>query len=125
MNLPTDKIHDSLYSYGRLIIPWFGRDHWGKRKWLAVFKGKIKRTDLNGFHKIGFNFFGGLCLKITQRLWNSYISIVLTKAYNCGVINSQQLHTLAAQFDPTQKQIIGNSFGIETELRESKAKWQR
>ena len=58
MNLPFDKIHDTLFSFGRLIIPWFGKDKWGKRKWLAWFscrgltfpKVGIKRTDKFGFH---------------------------------------------------------------------------
>jgi len=57
MNLPFDKIHDLLSSFGYLIIPWFGRDRYGKRRWLAWFfikgtfrKKGIKRTDKYGFH---------------------------------------------------------------------------
>jgi len=55
MNMPTDKIHDPLSSYGRLLIPWFGKDRWGKRKWIAYFtddhiKDKLRKTDINGFH---------------------------------------------------------------------------
>jgi len=57
MNLPFNRIHDLLFSYGRLIIPWFGKDRFGKRRWLAWFFNKgtffnrgIKRTDEYGFH---------------------------------------------------------------------------
>jgi len=64
MNLPSDKIHDPLSSFGRLIIPWFGKDRDDNRKWLAWFyiKGKyrkkgIKRTDKFGFHNC--RIFGG------------------------------------------------------------------
>ena len=57
MNLPFDKIHDPLSSWGRLIFPWFGKDGDGKRRWLALFyikktflKKGIRRTDKYGFH---------------------------------------------------------------------------
>lgn len=44
-----------------------------------------------------------IILKLTHRLWNRVISRNLCHAYEDGVINSSQLHTLAAMFDPTQK----------------------
>lgn len=65
MNYPFKKIHDPLNCFGRLLFPWFGKDRWGKRKWVAVFNRfkwtsrftgfvpgtiTIKVTDLNGFH---------------------------------------------------------------------------
>ena len=50
MNLPFDKIHDPLFSFGRLIIPWFGKSQNKKRRWLALFAKSIKRTDKFGFH---------------------------------------------------------------------------
>lgn len=67
MHLPFQKIHDSLWSYGRLLIPWFGKDRWGNRRWIAFFNKIrpmyiridskffispiiIRRTDINGFH---------------------------------------------------------------------------
>ena len=43
-----------------------------------------------------------LILKLTHRLWNRSISAILCRAYNNRVINSYQLHELAAKFDPTQ-----------------------
>ena len=52
MNLPFDKIHDTRWSYGLLLIPWFGKPIYsGKRHWIAWFKDYgIKRTDYLGFH---------------------------------------------------------------------------
>ena len=44
-----------------------------------------------------------LILKLTHRIWNRRISAILCRAYSDGTINSAQLHTLAAKFDPTQK----------------------
>jgi len=43
-----------------------------------------------------------LIRKMTHKLWNSEISRLLCQAYNRGIINSKQLHILAALFDPTQ-----------------------
>jgi len=57
MNRPFDKIHDPLSSWGRLLIPWFGKDQEGRRRWLAWFdirgashKKRLKKTDKYGFH---------------------------------------------------------------------------
>jgi len=72
---------------------------------------------------IKFTDYEGFALKCTQELWNRYISYVLNAAYSTRVINSEQLHTLSAQFDPTQKVIDGETFGIETVLQESKEGW--
>lgn len=47
-----------------------------------------------------------LALKLTHRLWNRQISRILLWAYNERVINSEQLHILAAKFDPTQKHAV-------------------
>ena len=45
-----------------------------------------------------------LCiLRRTHRMWNRRISRILCQAYNDRTINSEQLHILAAKFDPTQK----------------------
>jgi hypothetical protein len=44
-----------------------------------------------------------IVLKLTHRLWNRQISRLLCHAYNNRVINSEQLHSLSAMFDPTQK----------------------
>lgn len=44
-----------------------------------------------------------LILKLTHRLWNRRISILLCRAAERGHINSKQLHILTAMFDPTQK----------------------
>ena len=42
-----------------------------------------------------------LILKLTHRMWNRRISAILCQAYQNRVINSHQLHELAAKFDPT------------------------
>ena len=42
----------------------------------------------------------------THRLWNRQISRILCRAYNDRVIDSKQLHTLAAAFDPTQRHMV-------------------
>ena len=43
-----------------------------------------------------------LILRLTHRLWNRQISRLLCQAYGDGKIDSKQLHSLAADFDPTQ-----------------------
>jgi len=48
-------------------------------------------------------FFTRLILKATHRMWNRRISAALCRAYQDRTINSEQLHILAAKFDPTQK----------------------
>ncbi len=40
---------------------------------------------------------------LTHRLWNRRIGAILCKHYQRGTINSEQLHTLCASFDPSQK----------------------
>lgn len=45
-------------------------------------------------------------LKFTHRMWNRRISAILCRAYSDGVINSYQLHELAAKFDPTQNHVV-------------------
>lgn len=47
-------------------------------------------------------FLTELLLCLTHRTWNRRISAILCRAYSDGVINSEQLHRLAAAFDPTQ-----------------------
>lgn len=44
-----------------------------------------------------------LILRLTHRIWNRRISRILGRAYDQGVISSEQLHILAARFDPTQR----------------------
>ena len=77
-----------------------------------------------GIQRERYNWIEGLILSLTQPLWNRYISGVLCKANSTGVIDSKQLHTIAAQFCPSIKKINGVTFGIETELRESKNYWE-
>ena len=43
-----------------------------------------------------------LILRLTRRRWNHLIACVLCRAKEMGTINSQQLHILAKEFDPTQ-----------------------
>ena len=50
--------------------------------------------------------FETLILKATHRLWNRRVSAILCRAYNDGKINSEQLHELAAKFDPTQAHAV-------------------
>lgn len=45
-------------------------------------------------------------LKLTHRIWNRRISAILCRAYDSRIINSEQLHILAAEFDPTQKHSV-------------------
>jgi len=42
-----------------------------------------------------------LVLRMTHRMWNRRIARILCNSYP-SIINSQQLHELAAKFDPTQ-----------------------
>jgi hypothetical protein len=48
--------------------------------------------------------FRNLILRLTHRTWNRVISRILCRAFSNGEINSEQLHILAAKFDPTQEQ---------------------
>lgn len=47
-----------------------------------------------------------LIRRLTHKVWNRQISMVLTCAYGAGVINSEALHILASAFDPTQEHLI-------------------
>ena len=79
-----------------------------------------------------YNWFERWILRITRRHWNKYISAVLNAAQSERVIDSNQLHTLSAQFLPDQK---GFCFkldkydykyklsGLHTTLRKSKGYW--
>lgn len=44
---------------------------------------------------------------LTARKWNALISSELCRAYERGLINSRQMHALAAEFDPTQGGRVG------------------
>ncbi len=46
--------------------------------------------------------FNKLILRITHKLWNKRIAIILSWAYQEGVIDSREFHILASYFDPTQ-----------------------
>lgn len=46
-------------------------------------------------------------LRLTRRRWNVLIARVLCQAKQAGLINSQTLHILAKEFDPTQGGIVG------------------
>lgn len=50
--------------------------------------------------------FQSLLLRATHRLWNRQISRILCQAHTEGIVNSEQLHTLTAAFDPTQNHIV-------------------
>lgn len=47
-----------------------------------------------------------LILRLTHRIWNRRISMILCRAYNDRVINSEQLHILTSKFDPTQEHSV-------------------
>jgi hypothetical protein len=50
-------------------------------------------------------------LKTTHDIWNASISRILCRAYGDRVINSEQLHILAAAFDPSQDhKVYGPNF---------------
>jgi hypothetical protein len=51
-----------------------------------------------------------LILKLTHKMWNRQISRILCRAKADGVINSKQLHEMAAAFDPTQKHQVYGKF---------------
>ena len=44
-----------------------------------------------------------LIRRLTHRIWNREIARLLCRAQQENTIDSRQLHTLAAMFDPTQK----------------------
>lgn len=46
-----------------------------------------------------------------RRLNRALFSPVLTRAYEQGIINSEQLHELHSQFDPTQSGVVGLASG--------------
>lgn len=51
-----------------------------------------------------------LILRFTHRVWNREISRILCQAKQAGVIRNDQLHELAARFDPSQVQcMVGNA----------------
>lgn len=49
-------------------------------------------------------------LRLTHRIWNRKISRIICRAYNDRVINSRQMHILAAAFDPTQDHKVYGKF---------------
>jgi len=51
-------------------------------------------------------WFEVIVLKMTHRLWNRQISRIIGRAYGDRIINSKQMHELAAAFDPTQRHIV-------------------
>lgn len=61
-------------------------------------------------------------LWITHQMWNRRINIILCRAYDANLINSHQLHVLAAAFDPSQKHKVygaGKDSGFQREDRRS------
>lgn len=50
-----------------------------------------------------FSITDRIIFKLTARRWNRLISIVLCRQNERGQITSAQLHTLTAEFDPTQQ----------------------
>lgn len=53
------------------------------------------------------NWWNRLVLRMTARRWNCLVSRVLCRAYEHGLLNSEQLHLLAKEFDPTQRGTVG------------------
>lgn len=49
--------------------------------------------------------------KYTHRIWNREIARLLCRAYSNRVIDSEQLHELAAMFDPTNPKNVVNRNG--------------
>jgi hypothetical protein len=47
-----------------------------------------------------------IILKMTHRIWNREISRLLCLAKEEGIINTGQLHELAAWFDPTSRHMV-------------------
>lgn len=45
-------------------------------------------------------------IRLTHRMWNRRISRIICRAYNDRVINSEQMHTLLAAFDRTQRHMV-------------------
>jgi hypothetical protein len=46
-------------------------------------------------------------LKLTHRPWNREINRILCRERERGTISWEQLHVLAAKFDPTQRHEVG------------------
>lgn len=49
-----------------------------------------------------------LVVRLFARRFNRVASRIILRAYERGVINSQQMHVLCAQFDPTQAGVVGS-----------------
>ena len=49
-----------------------------------------------------------LVVRLFRRRFNAVANRILLRAYERGVINSKQMHFLAAQFDPTQDGVVGS-----------------
>ena len=47
-----------------------------------------------------------IILRLTHKIWNREISRIICRAKEEGIIDSKQLHTLAAAFDPTGRHIV-------------------
>lgn len=56
---------------------------------------------------VRMSWFDRLILRFTRRRWNRVAATVLCRAYEMGTINSQQLHIIAREFDPTQAGTVG------------------
>ena len=58
-----------------------------------------------------FSLLDRIIFRLTARRWNRLINLTLMRHYEKRTIDSAQMHTLAAEFDPTQdaahKRIIG------------------
>jgi len=47
-----------------------------------------------------------LILRLTHKMWNRRITAILCESYSRREIDSKQLHSLAAKFDPTQEHAV-------------------
>ena len=50
--------------------------------------------------------FKRLVRRMTHRIWNEQVFVILSYAYQKGQITSKQLHELHSYFDPTQNHRI-------------------
>lgn len=62
-------------------------------------------------------------IRLTHRIWGYRIGRIICRAYNDGVINSEQMHTLLAAFDRTQRHMVYGkysewTFGMMKEKRQ-------
>lgn len=68
---------------------------------------RLDAQDMNEKTTLGVR----MVFRLFARPINRLASTVLYRAYERGIITGAQLHTLAAQFDPTQTGVVGRIRG--------------